>query len=263
MANPRQRRKAKSSSHKAVSHSQRAKKLLKKMPAIRGPKVLQDAWDKSKTVRQNYAALGLQHTLNPLQSGGSEIEIVYNNADSNSIAHNSNSARSTASAPSTIPGAGSSAQNIGIPKGFGRIHRDSSGNVLRVELPESEDTDQAALDNTDSTGLEEPQVDEHILGSWAGRLQSNPERAQQLPKNHNDVVVALETLSSSANPVLRHTSNGERSYLSRLVGRYGEDYEKMSKDRRLNPEQKTVGALKRAIRRAGGVNALLHDQDSS
>lgn len=32
MANPRQRRKAKSATHKAISHSKRAKQLLKKMP---------------------------------------------------------------------------------------------------------------------------------------------------------------------------------------------------------------------------------------
>lgn len=78
MANPRQRRKARSGSHKAVRHSNNAKKNLKKQPrqssicillcqrnyvelvslylavAIRGPKVLQDAWDKHKTVRQKY-----------------------------------------------------------------------------------------------------------------------------------------------------------------------------------------------------------------
>jgi nucleolar protein 16 len=34
MANPRQRRKARSSSHKPVSHSRRAKKLLKKQPGM-------------------------------------------------------------------------------------------------------------------------------------------------------------------------------------------------------------------------------------
>jgi nucleolar protein 16 len=74
MVNPRQRRKVRSS-HKPVHHSRQAKKLLKKQPralgfflemsalptlilifdthqAIRGPKALQEAWDKHKTVRQ-------------------------------------------------------------------------------------------------------------------------------------------------------------------------------------------------------------------
>ncbi|EEB92758.1 hypothetical protein MPER_08686 [Moniliophthora perniciosa FA553] len=73
MANPRQRRKARSSSYRPVSHSKNAKRNLKKMPPIRAPKVLQEAWDKRKTVRQNYAALGLIHDLNPSASGGAEI----------------------------------------------------------------------------------------------------------------------------------------------------------------------------------------------
>ncbi|KAH9060100.1 hypothetical protein EDB87DRAFT_1551613, partial [Lactarius vividus] len=71
MANPRQRRKARSS-QKPVRHSRQAKKLLKKQPPIRGPKALRDAWDKHKTVRQNYAALGLAASLNPRASGGAE-----------------------------------------------------------------------------------------------------------------------------------------------------------------------------------------------
>src|SRR5712671_4385862 len=121
MANPRQRRKARSA-HKPVHHSRQAKKLLKKQPralgflvemsalptlisifythqAIRGLKILQEAWDKHKTVRQkyvysvrdreyliidgqlclchgsffaSYAALGLTVSLNPCTSGGTE-----------------------------------------------------------------------------------------------------------------------------------------------------------------------------------------------
>jgi hypothetical protein len=71
MANPRQRRKARSSSHRPISHSRHAKRNMKKVArksyapcilglnshdcfllAIRGPKALQDAWDKQKTVHQ-------------------------------------------------------------------------------------------------------------------------------------------------------------------------------------------------------------------
>ncbi|KAH7929779.1 hypothetical protein BV22DRAFT_1029173 [Leucogyrophana mollusca] len=266
MANPRQRRKAKSASHSAVSHSRRAKKLLKKMPAIRGPQVLQDAWDKSKTVRQNYIALGLQHTLNPVQSGGSEREMVYNKCTVDSPDSKDLSPTSVPPVQTPLPesSAGPSTQVSGIPKGFGRIIRDSAGNVLRIEIPDPEDTHKEATDDADMNGLEEAQLDEHILESWAGRiLHRNPEQAQQLPESRSDVVVALETLSSSVNPTPRHTSSGERSYLSRLARQYNDDYEKMARDRRLNPEQKTAGELKRAIKRAGGVNGLLDDQNES
>lgn len=79
MANPRQRHKSRSSSYKPVRNSRHTNKLLRKQPrasrisfelnifnsdifstsltAIRGPKFLQDAWDKRKTVRQKYVSV--------------------------------------------------------------------------------------------------------------------------------------------------------------------------------------------------------------
>jgi len=49
----------------------------------------------------------------------------------------------------------------------------------------------------------------------------------------------------------RHASTGEVAYLERLVERYGGDVEHMARDRKLNPEQRTVGELRRGLRRAG------------
>jgi nucleolar protein 16 len=37
----------------------------------------------------------------------------------------------------------------------------------------------------------------------------------------------------------------------RLIRKHGEDVENMARDRRLNPEQRTPGELRRGIRRAG------------
>lgn len=45
-------------------------------------------------------------------------------------------------------------------------------------------------------------------------------------------------------------------YLARLIQKHGEDVESMARDRRLNPEQRTTGELRRGIRRAGGVIVL-------
>ncbi|GAA5944430.1 hypothetical protein JCM3775_006630 [Rhodotorula graminis] len=72
MANPRQKRKQRSSVAKA-GISKASKKNLHKV-TIKGPAILADNWDKSKTVRQNYAALGLLPTLDPRQTGGLEPE---------------------------------------------------------------------------------------------------------------------------------------------------------------------------------------------
>jgi nucleolar protein 16 len=40
--------------------------------------------------------------------------------------------------------------------------------------------------------------------------------------------------------------------LTRLVARHREDVEAMARDRKLNPDQRTVGELMRLIRKAGG-----------
>jgi nucleolar protein 16 len=55
----------------------------------------------------------------------------------------------------------------------------------------------------------------------------------------------------------RHASSLETLYLTRLVRKHGEDVESMVRDRRLNPEQRTAGELRRGIRRAGGTGVLL------
>ena len=45
----------------------------------------------------------------------------------------------------------------------------------------------------------------------------------------------------------RHVSSGEIKYLEPLVKKYGGDVQAMSRDRKLNPEQRTVGQLRRAL----------------
>ncbi|KAG0705365.1 ribosome biogenesis protein Nop16 [Suillus ampliporus] len=249
MANPRQRRKAKSSTHKAVSHSRRAKKILKKMPVIRGPKVLQDAWDKSKTVHQNYAALGLQLALTPTQSGGSERTLIPSKGSA-SAGSVSGTAKSVEAGPSTVSS---------IPRGFGRIIRDTFGNVIRIDLPESEEMQHCVQDDQ----LPEVDVDGKTMDNWVGSLNklhrgdtTDARGTSSSSARGTHPVDALEKLSASGRVLPRHSSYGERSYLARLVQKYGDNYESMARDRRLNPEQKTVGELKRAVGKAGGVESF-------
>ncbi|GAA5988596.1 hypothetical protein JCM10908_003634 [Rhodotorula pacifica] len=72
MVNPRQRRKRFSGTAKAGA-SKRTLKNQKKV-TVKGPEELVKGWDKKKTVRQNYAALGLLPSLDPRQSGGVEAD---------------------------------------------------------------------------------------------------------------------------------------------------------------------------------------------
>ncbi|GJJ12261.1 hypothetical protein Clacol_006502 [Clathrus columnatus] len=103
MVNPRQRRKTKAATHKKTRPSRHAQ-------------VLQDAWDKKKTVRQNYAALGLARSLKPADSGGNETSLF----------------SLTTLRTETVE---SSSE---IRKNFGKIIRDAEGNVIDVQLPEKD-----------------------------------------------------------------------------------------------------------------------------
>jgi len=258
MANPRQRRKARSSSYKPVQHSRRGSKALKKHPPIMGPKALQDAWDKHKTVRQNYAALGLLHTLSPNDSGGRDITHEQHHNDrpeSHQIAGNKASSEGTGSA-GTMPNgvgamteqtkddaagpscSGSGSTSRKLPRGFGKIIRDESGNVVDIELEEST----SSLMDGDSIGVG-GQPESWLLGNRAGGVEA---------EGSSSVVRALEEDAlRGGGKKKRNASGGETKYLGRLVSAHGEDYESMARDVRLNPMQYTAGQLRRAFCRKG------------
>ncbi|WVO19573.1 nucleolar protein 16 [Cryptococcus decagattii] len=117
MANPRQRNKAKSSrSHKpSLNAKRRMHQKLRKAPPLKGPEVLQEKWDKKKTVFQNYAALGLLPSI-PVPKGAS-------------------TSRSQRVKLPEVP-AETEAENVKI--GFGRIIRDEEGNVIDIIIDEDE-----------------------------------------------------------------------------------------------------------------------------
>ncbi|KAI0807137.1 ribosome biogenesis protein Nop16 [Fomes fomentarius] len=242
MGNPRQRRKLRSGSHKPVQHSRRAKKLLKKQAPIRGPKVLQEAWDGRKTVRQNYEALGLAASLNPIASGGAERTVG---------SHTEGAGKSKEAEERT---SGSTGAN-GVRKGFGKIIRDAEGKIVDVEMGDENEEEE------EMTGAEEDDVLDGLadsqLAGWVG-LGSDPRKGSGQEREETRVVQALEQLSASAGGgrVRRFASTGERGQLQRLVGRYGEDVEAMARDRKMNAEQRTAGELRRAIRKAGGFVSL-------
>ncbi|KAG5653271.1 hypothetical protein H0H81_001431 [Sphagnurus paluster] len=209
---------------------------------IRGPKILQEAWDDTKTVRQNYIALGLIHTLNPSAAGGVEPLEVQERTEE----------IETASASKVE-------QPTQIRKGFGKIIRDEAGNVVRIEMPEEDEEPPAH--NARDTEMTGPELESTVVGAWVtdlgGSEKSKPDSGD------SEVVKALERISTPLNPNAttlcasltnagpRHASSGEMNYLSRLVEKHGTNVEGMARDRRLNPEQRTAGALRRALVKAG------------
>ncbi|KAJ4488458.1 ribosome biogenesis protein Nop16 [Lentinula aciculospora] len=262
MANPRQRRKARSSSHRAISHSKHAKRNLKKMPPIRAPKVLQQAWDNKKTVRQNYAALGLVHDLNPSESGGAEIIELGKRTTSDNAPESSIDSTDLSTSPnfsSADPGMSLShtraASTASIPKGHGRIIRDDVGNVMRIELPEEEsETEVFPADGDIDMEQLEPRLDKEIRETWISDLGGLQTRLST--SRNTSVVKELETLSALPTGVRpRHTSKRELESLQRLMNKHKGDVEAMARDRRLNAMQRTTGELTRAFKRAGMVVA--------
>ncbi|PPQ78544.1 hypothetical protein CVT25_011816 [Psilocybe cyanescens] len=246
MANPRQRRKQRSSSHSAVSHSRHAKRNLKKTPPIRGPKALQDAWDKTKTVRQNYAQLGLVVTLDPSASGGIEKQLGLDAAAMDTT-HDQDSISSS----STTPPA-----QTNVPIGFGRIKRDAAGNILGFELDENQQ--EPVAKKYDLEEELESRMDQDVRQKWSTNFSTST--ASHFGSKNEGLVKSLEQISgratgtttlsipiSGAGP--RHASSGELKYLHPLIAKYGDNVESMANDLKLNPEQRTVGQLKRALRK--------------
>lgn len=239
MANPRQRRKARST-HKPVHHSRQAKKLLRKQPPIRGPKVLQEAWDKHKTVRQNYAALGLAVSLNPNTSGVAkcaapvtEARSVVNGVDNMD--------------PAVLMNGGGDRD---LPIGLGRIVRDEAGRIIAVET--NDDVDPSPSNH--QLDLVEEAAAAAVIRTPDGQSWISFGRTSGAEKPSTALTQALPDVYRG--PVPRFTCKGEIVFLQKLISKHGRDVTAMIRDGRLNPDQRTEGEIRRAIKKAGGFEKL-------
>lgn len=68
---------------------------------------------------------------------------------------------------------------------------------------------------------------------------------------------ALEALSATSAPVIRHSSTSEKTWLHDLVAFHGDDTQAMARDRKRNVWQKTEGEIRRMIKKAGGRGRLM------
>jgi nucleolar protein 16 len=106
------------------------------------------------------------HTLNPLASGGAEHDPTKASVSSTTFASESSHSHSSQAGPSAPP-----LSLAPIPKGYGKIIRDSDGNVVRVELGADDEkyADQPA-DEGEMQGLQEPEVDKQVMANWVTEL---------------------------------------------------------------------------------------------
>lgn len=212
MANPRQRRKARSgtSLKPSLNAKQRMRKKLQRAPTVHGADILKDSYDPTLTLKQNYARLGLIPALGVRpNTGGTEK-------------------------PATTT-ASTSKDPEKPRKGMARVVRDDDGNIVDiVEAPADEEETPwgKPLDNS-----VDERTDVHTFIPAASKTTTS-------------VVDELQTRADNAEPVQRHTSTLETDWLGQLVAKHRDDYTAMARDRTLNPWQKTPGEIRRAINKA-------------
>lgn len=182
-----------------------------------------------------------------------------------------------------------------LAPGMARIIRDANGKVIRIVLAGEdgneveEDVKQIERADGDDDDDDEEESDEDDapaaaptttpwgapMTEWASErgdalLEELPltgarKTGQGIPihprrekvEAKTDVVRELEAYAArDRGKVERHTSEFERDWLLDIVDKYGDDFEKMARDRKANPLQRTVGELRRQITKAGGVSKL-------
>jgi nucleolar protein 16 len=80
---------------------------------------------------------------------------------------------------------------------------------------------------------------------WSG-FAMVPERREG--ESENPVIRQLEEAAlNGAKKAPRGQSSREQEWVERLVGKYGEDYGKMARDRKLNPMQQTAADIKKRV----------------
>ncbi|KAF9924725.1 Nucleolar protein 16 [Linnemannia zychae] len=93
----------------------------------------------------------------------------------------------------------------------------------------------------------------NIIKVIVGKVKTKEELAEMMERDvepvkaKTDVVRALEAQAANALKVERYQSEGEVLWAAALVEKYGDDYEKMFWDRKLNPNQQTAKQLKKRI----------------
>jgi len=140
-----------------------------------------------------------------------------------------------------------------IPAGYGRILRDDQGNAVDIELADEDETMDTDRKVETMDDMDHAYLDQKSAPTWT---QLGPRTRTKRP---NSVVQELEKISEDKGKrrAPRFLSEGEVGYLARLVGRHREDVEGMARDRKLNPDQRTGGELRRLISKAGGFESLL------
>jgi len=196
-----------------IKHKPKSKRLN-----VLGNAIVAANWDQNLTLSQNYRQLGLTPKLNARAGGverlGSRVE------DEPKLAAQAKDRLSVASKLRTTT----------ITPSEARIERDAStGAILRVVHPQTT-TPNPLNDPLNGTleAYDEDSPPVHLVGGIILELE---EQASMESKNRP-----------------RRQSKREEDWISELVNKYGDDYNRMTRDRKLNPYQQSEGDLRRRAR---------------
>jgi len=187
-------------------------------------------WNQKETLSQNYRRLGLTARLNHA-TGGTEKTIKLLGLN------DPKSSRADAAADSTANKLNIVSKLPEAPEpGEVQVERDpETGRIIRVL------EDLSKRDNPLNDPLNE--LEESDGEEWNGFAMVGDEG-----KSDNPVIRQLEEAArNGVRKAPRVQSQREEEWIERLVAKYGDDYGRMFRDRKLNPMQQTEADLKRRI----------------
>ncbi|KAI8917322.1 ribosome biogenesis protein Nop16 [Entophlyctis helioformis] len=201
--------------------------------------LVQKTWDVTKTLRQNYKAMGLVSSLNGV-AGGTGDEAARQHAELERFEQLKNNVewrvidRSEPADESESAGAGAGAASAKPLEPFAHL-QPLEGPIAVDERVKSIGSKVSARRTGNTTIYIKP-------GST-----SVAEPAEHV-ESSNPVIAAMEEQARNAVKLQRHASEQEHLVYSDLIRKHGDDYEAMSRDMRLNKYQLSAGQLRKKIR---------------
>jgi len=239
-----QKKKNRSSIQK-VRQKPKSKKRLLQHPIIAAN------WDKTQTLEQNYKRLGLTAKLNK-HTGGVEkkAEDVVRMREQMEDDAEGRPRKDDALAVTTLQ---QRTERLDVKEA--KIERDpKTGRILRVIEPEGSSQRPNPL-NDPLNELDSDDEDDAMFDQHGHVTSKDGDGDEDAPKT--EVVRKLE--EEASRPVAKrkqHQSDGERAFVVELIKKYGDDYSKMARDTEINYMQRSVGDLKRRVkkwRESGGT----------
>ncbi|KAI1319212.1 Nucleolar protein 16 [Mortierella claussenii] len=134
-----------------------------------------------------------------------------------------------------------------------------TGGIEVKDEEELMDNEQKSLEElaeslTEEQGIIQRDDAGNIINVIVGKVKSKEEMAEIMERDvepvkaKTDVVRALEAQAANVLKTERYQSEGEVVWAAKLVEKYGDDFEKMFWDKKLNPNQQTAAQLKKRIK---------------